>query len=233
MKTPWLQRLTDTPLGIAVWCVDLDRAAAAPGPWPALSEVEQQRAARFAFERDRMRYLAAHRALRALLVCETGAAEGLPFVYGAQGKPGLPPAPGRAQFNLSHSGRWAAIGIHPRCEVGVDVEEKGRDQDWEALARAHFTRPEQAACLRGDKLDDDACLAVWTRKEACLKAHGSGLTSLAPSSVDVGAGPAPALVRLDTGTPAEKLIDVMSCEAGPAIVLAVARVAERTPSNTR
>jgi len=110
------------PDAIHVWCAGLDLDAETMRACRAvLSPDEQARAARFVFERDRTRFVAARGTLRFLLGQYVNCApQDLAFVYGAQGKPALPDSGGLA-FNLSHSqglGVWA-FG----CDraLGVDV----------------------------------------------------------------------------------------------------------------
>lgn len=197
------------------------------GALATLAPDEQERAARFHHERDRRRYLAARCALRERLAWHTGrSAASLRFVTGAQGKPALQDAQ-TCRFNLSHSEDLALIGIGGEdgdlSEVGVDLEWHRPVEAADALARSHFTPAEQAAWAGFDPGSRDAVfLRLWTRKEACLKALGSGL-SVAPTRVD--AGPGPALRRLQVaGCEARGWIDVVSLDLGSQAVAAVARL---------
>ncbi len=178
--------------GIELWLVDLEvpareHEAPAPGDW--LDEAERARAARFHFERDAHRYRASHTALRHLLAQRTGvAAAGLRFGAGRHDKPRLD-LPGAPAFNMSHSGRWALIGIGGQAPIGVDIEAPREMGELMALAERNFTTTEcrellalpEAGRLR-------AFLRCWTRKEACLKAIGSGL-SIEPGLFEAGTTP--------------------------------------------
>ncbi len=178
--------------GIELWLVDLqaparEREAPAPGDW--LDEAERSRAARFHFERDAHRYRASHTALRHLLAQRTGVAPAaLRFATGRHDKPQLD-LPGAPAFNMSHSGRWALIGIGGQAPIGVDIEAPREMDDLMALAERNFTASEcrelravpEAGRLR-------AFLRCWTRKEACLKAVGSGL-SIEPGLFEAGTTP--------------------------------------------
>ncbi len=175
------------PLGaVRLWRVDLGRAPDEAAV-ATLSAAERARAGRFVFERDRRRYLAAHVALRSLLAQATGvAASQLGFGEGPFGKPFLPDA-AAPSFNLSHSGDVALIGIGPPgTEIGVDLEVRRTMSDALELAERHFA-PAEIDTLRATPTDqrDHAFLRGWTRKEACLKAIGSGL-SIAPQTFDAG-----------------------------------------------
>jgi 4'-phosphopantetheinyl transferase len=159
-------------IDLQLWRVDLD--APSDGDAAALPQASVQRAARFVHEADRRRYLASHRALRALL------GDVQPWTRGSHGKPQLAVAP--PHFNLSRREGVAAIALSATHEVGVDVETLRPIEDARALAALHFSAAERAAAaVQGDA----AFLRVWTRKEACMKATGLGL-SLAPASFECG-----------------------------------------------
>lgn len=163
-----------------------------------LSEDEIARAARFVFPRDRRRYLAAHCALRHLLAARTGRPQAaLAFLEGPFGKPSLAGAP-RCAFNLSHSDDVALVAMADSGEIGVDVELLRPMPDAIDLARHNFSAAECAE-LAATRAPDQALafLLGWTRKEACLKAIGSGL-SIAPNIFTAGLGMGPRSVRIAT-----------------------------------
>jgi 4'-phosphopantetheinyl transferase len=160
-----------------------------------LSADEAQRAVRFRFEKDRICYTAAHGALRDILSrylkCETGE---LRFDTNEYGKPSV--RGHTLEFNLSHSGDVALIGVSKAHKVGVDVERIRSEIEFEGLAKRFFSAnevdelmsvpPEQRAV---------AFFNCWTRKEAYIKAQGLGL-SLPLESFDVSLTPnEPALLR--------------------------------------
>lgn len=175
----WWLRLDEMP----------DAAAVA-----TLSADEIARGARFAFEGLRRRHLASHVALRAILAQQTGLpAATLVFGAGPFGKPFLQ-APAACVFNMSHSDDVAVIAVAPDAmagtEIGIDVEVLRPMRDAIALAERNFTEAEQRELLAAPAdLRDLAFMRGWTRKEACLKAIGSGL-SIPPDQVDAGLQPA-------------------------------------------
>lgn len=198
---PAVVRLPASTLGVRLWRADLSLAPS-PDQLECLSEQERRRAARFVFEADRRRYFASHVALREVLAAELSLrAADIEFVFGEHDKPAL--ASRRdCVFNLSHSGEWALIGLLPApvagCEVGVDVEALRPVSDASQLASSHFTKAEQselAACHEADR--DRLFLQGWTRKEACLKAVGSGL-SIAPDTFHCGLASVPQTTRIET-----------------------------------
>ena len=217
--------------GTRLWLVDLD-GHLGEGAEPWLCHSERDRAARFVYARDARRYRAAHFALRQLLLQHCSVRPGIGFEVGVHGKPqvGLSPT---FEFNLSHSGERALIGIDrgQGGGLGVDIEMLRHVEDVWPLAQQHFT-PRENAQLRALPRADvaRAFLIVWTRKEACLKALGCGLR-LAPASFDVGLEPHARMVLLDTATgPAQ--VCVTSVAAGADMLVAVAKVFPMPPASS-
>jgi 4'-phosphopantetheinyl transferase len=199
-------------------------APPSPPEIACLSPAELARASRFLRERDRRRFLAARCALRQRLAQHLGLAAGtLRFVLGPEGKPALADGPG-CHFNLSHSEDLALVAISERCEIGVDIEVLRPVDGAESLARSHFTAAEFDAFMALDEAArDEAFLRIWTRKEACLKALGTGL-SVAPSSFEAGLGPQRRDLAIERPAGAVPL-SVCSIDPGVPAVAAVAAVA--------
>jgi 4'-phosphopantetheinyl transferase len=166
---------------VRIWCARLD--------WPdadirrfesILSLEEKERAKRFHFESDRVRFVARRAVLRTVLGdCLGRAAGDIAFVHGPQGKPELSPAcnPHRLCFNTSHSRGLGVIALAIDRAVGIDVEWVKPLPDYEAIARHHFTEDENIALSNVEPLERlQAFFNCWTRKEAFVKAHGGGLT---------------------------------------------------------
>lgn len=163
------------PADVAVWLVDLDRYRTCT-PLTALTADEHARAARMRGKRDAVRYLAARHALRRLVADALGACEtDIAIAADERGKPKLD-GEARVRFNASRSGPIAMIGIARAREIGVDVERVRPIQDPAGLAAAYFTPQERAAWEAAGR-PDALFLVCWTRKEACLKALGVGLSA--------------------------------------------------------
>jgi 4'-phosphopantetheinyl transferase len=151
-----------------------------------LDEGETARAARFYFDVDRNRYVVSHGVLRLLLGrylgCEPAT---LRFGEGEFGKPHILAGGGEAgaatlAFNLSHSGDVALVALSAEAPIGVDVERWSRRIDAEELGRIAeyvFSPSEQAAvlALSGEERLE-AFFAIWSRKEAYIKASGIGVS---------------------------------------------------------
>ena len=165
----------DMPLEL--WLLDLSGPPPAEGiAW--LSQEERGRAARFAFSRNRERYLSAHIALRLVLKEYCGLApQRQRFVPGPDGKPQLT-EPADCHFSLSYAGDVVLMGIDCDSAVGVDIECDRPIPDADELSALHFHPREQLALssLPPHFRHGTGFLQGWTRKEACLKALGHGLT---------------------------------------------------------
>lgn len=189
---------------VHLWRIALDAEPAPPGAW--LSPDEQQRAAKFHFDRDRRRWSCARAGLRAVLGRYLGAhPAALRFVYDAYGKPslggGVADAP---HFSLSHSADLAVVAVGRTPWLGVDIEWRRPCADALAIARRYFARSEYLALERlapADRLR--GFYACWTRKEAYLKAVGRGLSEpLDGFEVSVAPDEPPRLLAVDGSTAA-------------------------------
>lgn len=157
-----------------------------------LSEDERHRAESFYFQRDRQRFTVARGALRTILAGYLNAPpEGLCFRYSPRGKPDLwdESGEGDLRFNLAHSGELALVAVTRRRAVGVDLERIRLDVECGSIARRFFS-PAEAQALFALPLAArvNAFYRGWTRKEACLKAWGHGL-SLPLDQFDVSVAP--------------------------------------------
>lgn len=140
-----------------------------------LSADEIARANRFLNPAHGYAFRIAHGRLRLLLGARCGMAPAaLTFTAGAHGKPALEGA-GELAFNLSHSGRLAALAIAEGCDLGCDIEEVREVK--EDIAERYFSADEvaQLRALPADR-QNDAFFRCWTRKEAVVKALGDGLS---------------------------------------------------------
>ncbi|MGH9152825.1 MAG: 4'-phosphopantetheinyl transferase family protein, partial [Acidimicrobiales bacterium] len=161
---------------------DLDRLAA------ALGAGERRRAARYRSPADARRFTAARGWLRLVLGAVLGVEPAAVPVSEGAGKPHLP-AGGPPRFNVSHSGELVVAAVAP-FEVGVDVEHARAGRRWaDVVALACAPEEVEALAARPGDEREDGLLALWTAKEAYLKATGEGL-AVDPRRVVVGR-PAP------------------------------------------
>lgn len=170
----WERRTEPPPLGAPphVWRADLDRLS----PDEALlGETERLRARRFVFAADRERFVAEHGLQRRLLgAYGTRSPASLAIAPDRYGKPRLSGV--AITFNGSESAGIALFAVAEAGEIGIDIEALRPERADMRIARRYF-HPAEIQEL--ESLADEARLAaffaVWTRKEALVKAVGLGL----------------------------------------------------------
>ena len=145
-----------------------------------LDREERVRASRFHFEKHRRHFIAGRGFLRLLLgrYLEIAPQE-VRFAYGPYGKPSLAGEHGasRLRFNASHSHELAVYAFVQEREIGVDVEYFKDDFESDEIARRFFSAPEvQTLTALPEDERTAAFFRCWTRKEAYIKALGSGLS---------------------------------------------------------
>lgn len=209
---------------VHVWRIDLDAGSPRREQLAAhLSTDEQTRAARFHTPELARRYRVAHGALREILGAYLDEIPGaVAFSLDPQGKPRLN-TPALA-FNLTHAGPLALVALAAGRALGVDVEQVRALDDARLVAERFFAPEEVQAWNRLTGSEPmRAFFACWTRKEAYLKALGSGLARPLDSFV----------VNVDPVEPARLLHDAVDASAparwrlatldlGPAAIGAVA-----------
>jgi 4'-phosphopantetheinyl transferase len=190
------------PGQVHVWRAWLDvEARRVPGLSATLSEGERAEAARRRFPDDRQQYIAARAVLRCLLASYLGPRPSeLVIAPDRFGKPSLPELDSGVRFNVSHSGGLALYAFSLGQEVGIDVE-RSVPIDLDELATAGFLSEGEIVELRGleGRLQQEALLRCWTRKEAYIKAIGQGMHA-ALRDIQVSIAPAaPAVLRTPQG----------------------------------
>lgn len=150
-----------------------------PPPYGELTLEESRRAARFLRDDDRKAFVLARRLVRFLLDLPAA-----PFSRTAYGKPFVAGAPA---FSISHSKGVVAVAFCPAGlgdRIGVDVEAIRTDLHVDDLISL-VCHPNELAVLSAMSGETKRSMfyRCWTRKEAVLKAMGSGLSSAL--SVDV------------------------------------------------
>lgn len=144
-----------------------------------LSEDEHQRAARYHFENDRNRYIAGRGILREILgqIVDASPSE-LIFSYGIHGKPRLamPATKKDVHFNLAHSDSLVILAVSRLHEVGIDMERIRPIREAGNIAMQCFSRRERKWwSLLPESKKSEGFFNCWVRKEALLKARGSGI----------------------------------------------------------
>jgi 4'-phosphopantetheinyl transferase len=191
----------------------------------SLSPDERRRAARFVFERDRRRFIAARARLRQLLGERLGVSpEKVQLAYSSAGKPSLAPGYERdLRFNLSHCEDVAVFAFADGREVGIDVEAVRELEDAGEIA-ARFFSPAEDEAYRGlpERERPQGFFNCWTRKEAFIKALGSGLSHPLDSFAVSLAPGEPARILRAGGVPGERCgWTLQGFVPGPGLVAAV------------
>ncbi len=159
---------------IDIWRFDLD---VQESDWAILSRDEAQTAKRIVVGEKRDRKASARAHLRRILAGYVGThPQDVRFVYGEHGKPMLAEQ-NELGFNLSHSESRGLAAVSRGVRIGVDVEFAREGRGFTDIADRFFSQAESAE-LRA--LPPEARAAAfyraWTRKEAYLKAWGTGLS---------------------------------------------------------
>lgn len=172
------QSLFLAPNQVHVWSVNkpnhTDRLS---NYWSILNEVERERASKYRFDNDRDCFVIARGVLRKLLGNYLNMSpEAINFKFGKYGKPFLIASNG-IEFNVSHSGDTIVLGFIKDDIIGVDVEFTKRKIEINKIVEHFFSDEEIAALFSLDKsYHTQAFYNCWTRKEAFIKALGSGLS---------------------------------------------------------
>jgi len=166
---------------VHVWCVLLDVPESAVGEaFGVLSAEERIEAERFRTDELRRRFVVRRARLRELLARYLEASpRAVCFDRGAFGKPALaaPWSGSRLQFSTSDSADVGLVAVAIDIALGIDVERIRLIPDLEDMVRRFFAAGEKEALGRLPESGRlEAFFHGWSRKEALLKALGTGLS---------------------------------------------------------
>lgn len=143
--------------------------------WNTLSTQEKEKANKFRFKKDRLCNVVARGVLKKLLYSYCNA-NSLDIQYTKYNKPYIIHDSGIC-FNLSHSKDCIVIAIAKNIDLGVDIEFLDKNTEHEDVASSFFATEEQKALSELKSLDKAlGFYRCWTRKEAFIKALGTGLS---------------------------------------------------------
>ena len=155
-----------------------------------LDDEEQARWDRFVVQRARRQFSLCRAALRIHLCERLGCTNReLSFGYLEHGKPfaKVNGTASAASFNVSHSGLHGLIGFAERDGLGVDLEERSRDRDFDGIGKLVYGKAERRALASAGGEDKRRLFyRLWSLKEALIKALGTGF-SLSPARFEVPA----------------------------------------------
>jgi 4'-phosphopantetheinyl transferase len=195
---------------------------------PDLVESERARAARFRRDMDRQCFVVGRTAVRRIVGGLLGSAPtALALSENAYGKPQTPH--GTVRFNVSHSGEHLLLAITHGREVGVDLERHRGDVDIPGVAATVFSPVEVRQLVA---LSDERCLGaffrLWARKEAVIKAEGTGF-SLSTRTFTVGFEDPPAVLSSEGPVPRPDRWWLCDLDVGPGYAAALAVEAPALP----
>jgi 4'-phosphopantetheinyl transferase len=159
-----------------VWFLDRT-GSLEPGCLEILDEQERERAMRFRTPQQRDAFTASHALVRTALSAYASCAPAdWRFAISPQGCPAVL-GDSELSFSLTHSGLRAAVAIGAGQALGLDLEPIRPERDPLTLARRFFGAAEAAWLIGLPPGERPAGFAaLWTLKEAVLKARGCGLT---------------------------------------------------------
>lgn len=139
-----------------------------------LSLDEQQRANRYLADDVRNHFIIGRGILRTLIGRYLDISpQAITFTFGERGKPEIEHP--TLRFNVSHSSDLLIAAFVLHADIGIDVEHIRPMREMRTVARDNFSTQEFA---RWEQLPDaektNAFYAIWTRKEAYIKATGDG-----------------------------------------------------------
>ena len=144
-----------------------------------LSAEEKKKADRFKFPHLKRQYTVFHATLRKMLAYYLGVNEKkIAFTRGTYGKPAVSEDINHLniQFSMSKSSESGVYAFMIGNEIGIDIEKINQLPDMVNIVKRHFTTDENHIF---ENMQDKEKLGwfytVWTRKEALLKAIGTGL----------------------------------------------------------
>ena len=208
MNTPATHQtpLVLNPDEIHVWQASLELSDSQTAALlETLSPDEKMRSERYISGEAKNRFIAARGVLRNLLSRYlTKRAADIRIAYNENGRPVHAASGEKDQviFNISHSGGKALFAFSAGIPLGIDLEIIRSDLDFVGIADRFFA-PGEASALASlpEAARKDAFFLCWTRKEAFVKARGSGLhLNLNQVEVSLRPGEPPVIVRADEET---------------------------------
>ncbi|WP_165501361.1 4'-phosphopantetheinyl transferase family protein [Pedobacter psychrodurus] len=135
-----------------------------------LSPQEIKRSRYFLKEHDTRRFISTRLAIRKIISRYTGAVpQSVIFNQEANKKPSSM----GVEFNISHSGHYILIAMSEN-PIGIDIEHVDHPVDVAQLIPYCFDTVEEGF-IASSVDEKESFFALWTRKEALLKATGEGL----------------------------------------------------------
>lgn len=165
---------------IDVWMLSTNQSAETQlAAEKCLEDGEITQAAKFLRPELRTRFILRRAGMRQVLARYLGLAPGdLRFEYSLLGKPKLASRNEiDLQFNMSHSGEWAAIAVCVGSRIGIDIERVRKVENAAGIVERFYSPEEWLFFSKLSECEKDKVfLKTWTCKEAYIKATGEGLS---------------------------------------------------------
>lgn len=140
-----------------------------------VSGQETERASLFHSDKDRSTYICCHALLRLVISRRLNIApDAITFMKEKGNKPYIKDYP--LHFNITHTREAFAFVISDR-PVGIDLENIHRRLDPETFMNSTFNSAERRFVTTRKEETRERMYLLWTRKEAFLKALGTGIAS--------------------------------------------------------
>jgi len=170
---------------IDIWQIDLDRPTT--DKRSLLLSLDKEETERYQKRQNKLQssYLLSHAACRQILAhyLKLTATE-ITYKKNQHGKPLLDHKT-PLNFNMSHSRDKAIVAVTSHSTIGVDIEFSDKNTGWQKIVPRYF-HPDEINYLfaQPKDLQKQTFFQIWTRKEAFIKAIGTGFaTALASFSV--------------------------------------------------
>lgn len=139
-----------------------------------ISVDEQIRADKLHFQDDRTTWLFCHVLIRCVIAqkLDKDPSE-IIITIDKNNKPWL--TGDRLFFNISHTREAFSFAISDKRNIGVDLENIDRKVDFRSIIKTFFSSGEIKFILDDPNLARERFFLLWTRKEALLKAVGTGI----------------------------------------------------------
>jgi len=177
---------------IHLWTADLDAwKPHTPKLRELLSDQEIKRLDRLKIHSKKDEFLSSRGILRIILALYTGKdPDRIQLGSTSAGKPILPGSP--IEFNVSHSRDMFVCGISVKSKIGLDIQEVYSISSLDKIVNNYLSPAEYQYLenLPSSDMRQDHFFAIWTAKEAYLKAVGDGIkenfnqVSIIPDSAD-------------------------------------------------
>ncbi len=152
-----------------------------------LSDEEATRADRFKCEESMRHFRVARLFLRTILSGYLDCTpEKVPISISIHGKPFLAGDDHHLRFNMAHSGDRLLLAVSQSHDVGIDLETIATGRPFKQMARLVFSPREQHELNAVNSAELPPLFSrYWVRREACLKAAGSGFSLPRSTTFDV------------------------------------------------